>query len=138
MVCTTEGEREGFAKLLARLEDATGPDRELADDVLLACGWSFRIVHDTITGTERVWAKPGGTTYGYSRPDPLASLDAAISLVPEGYVININQACGPGRTDWSADVKKRTEYMTDPFHRGRSDFPAIALCIASLKARAKP
>lgn len=109
-------------ELAARCEAATGPDRELSIAVLLAVGWQRYSRNEFI--------RPDGMFVNSAHlPDPLASLDAAMALVPEGmqwfkergtYVPNIAVIQGPicsfvGETDTTF---------------------ALALCAASLRARA--
>ena len=66
-------------ELAERCVNATGPDRVLADEVLLACGWEH-ISGNAATMGEDVWYAPDGKCYGVNRPDPTASLDAALTL----------------------------------------------------------
>ena len=77
-------------KLISRLE-AEEPSRELADEVLLACGWKT----DLLTRHPTIWENPNGLQTG-GRPNPLESLAPAISLVPEGWQ--------PAVLAWSGDV----------------------------------
>ena len=60
--------------LKQRLRDATGPDRQLADEVLLAYGWERTEIGLLIA--------PDGRSYmpHENRPNPLASIDAACML----------------------------------------------------------
>ena len=98
------------ADLIPRLEADTGDDRELADDVLMACGWRLNFSPHEIAEVRRdgwktegecgeayvdtfasfmdhaCWYAPGAKpfrdkwTHGHYRPNPLASLDAALAL----------------------------------------------------------
>lgn len=61
---------EGYFALAERCEAATGPDRALGREVLLACGKGF-------------------VSPLYRWLDPTASLDAAMTLVPEGLELAI-------------------------------------------------
>lgn len=89
-----------YTSLIERLEKAEGPDRELGDDILLACGWhttSVGYFHGPIIR----WCAPDGKSYDESdRPDPTASLDAAVGLVPEDLDLEIKRA--RHRRDWYA------------------------------------
>lgn len=135
-----EGEDWGVKDLIARLEAAEGPDRELADEVLLACGWE-RSVGATTNPDIVFWKAPDSDEYhaeGSDWPgDPTASIDAALTLVPEKYDITITQASGPRRSDWFATCTERDEFARTITHKARdAATPALALCIAALKARA--
>lgn len=110
--------------LIARLEAATAPSREL--DVLIA------------QAVGEPWGAGGysiGGNWGERAARYTASIDVALTLVPEGWHWC---ACGPsdthlpiayivpdmGRTPWPKwvdDIEGAT--------------PAIALCIAALRAR---
>lgn len=126
-------------ELIERLERSAGPDRELANDVLFACGWT---AHETSIGPSRhvVWESPDG--HGFEdgdQPDPTASIDAALTLVPEGcrwtvfhpaYDQGIYQDGKAG-----ADIHSPRSSGGGPRWKGFGATPAIALCIAALKAR---
>lgn len=119
-------------ELIERLEQARGPNPELGRDVLLACGWR-KTNTGYFLGQLFHWSSPDRkTTFDdddFYRHDPTASIDAALTLVPEG---------------WRADLY---EYDDDQWHAGlripglevgtedRARTLALALCIASLKAR---
>lgn len=116
-------------ELIERLEKATGPN--------FALDWN---IHLTAFGIE------GAGMYG-NHPNYTASIDAALTLVPDGS--NLEQLgqfmClgKDGQALWQARVRLRT--LPSPFDKGKrgdrlesSGFmpsPAIALCIAALKAR---
>ena len=123
-------------ELIAALEKATGPSRELDAELHAARFPELR---------SAPWVSRGGVWVDTSSEDPnmafpaqyTASIDAALSLVPEGW-------------RWSLDWTQRLPYQDC----GRADLyapgngikpadvgdvyaatPAIALCIAALKAR---
>ena len=118
-----------MADLAERCEQATGPDREL--DYAIA---------DSVLGT----VKP---PYRRGRCDRYtASLDAAMSLVPEGWVMAAlcqrepwfcrletddfdSMTFGKGE-DWITEITAGQEAMAT------AATPALALCAASLRARA--
>lgn len=132
-------------ELIGKLEQATGPDRELADEVLLACGWT--VDHEDHEGV--IWRATNGDLIAGDH-NPLASLDSALTLVPEGHMHAI---AGPwrysehhhdrdlwGKPIWYAAVSDElhgvdVESLDDFDHSGKGPTPAIALCIAALKAR---
>lgn len=119
---------EKIVELVARLEKATGPDRELDHQVLIACGW---MVDSDERGEIHHYIDPKGALWAPSYlPEPTQSIDAALSLVPEGYQ----------KTLWlGADNSAHVELKT-PAHKlgpvaGHEHSIAIALCIAALRAR---
>lgn len=132
-------------ELIERLEKATGPDRELGDDVLMACGW--RLIEEG-PGPDRIlyWAAPddvpidpmhGGEYANGDQPDPTASIDAALTLVPKGmrWLVGCGQL-EPTEPLYGAQIRK-PGFSTGGvvISEGESNHMAIALCIAALKAR---
>lgn len=114
--------------IIARLEKATGPDRELDGDISEAIGFS---PVDYRRGEPRwasmYWFQLSDRVDPWPCPPYTASIDAALTLVPEGADWNV------GANPPSADIAHRAErWMTDECF---SATPAIALCIAALKAR---
>jgi hypothetical protein len=114
-------------ELIERLERATGPDRVLADDVLLACGWVLKdsvwYISDAHAehGAEPCWAECDNP------PDPTSSIDAALTLVPRGFEWEIKSYDG-----------FKSVSIGDPLLWMDGEHPtsvSIALCIAALKAR---
>lgn len=114
---TVEGAANPLADLIARLEAATGPSRELDEAISV---W----LHNA--------ANPGGRVVLWvAMPRPYtSSLDAAVTLVPEGHW-------------WSAGACQRENHATvapegvddDRSHEGYGATVALALVIAALKAR---
>jgi len=105
--------------LIKRLEEAEAGSRELSDAVLLACG-----------AMEYDWK-----SRKYSRrPSPTQSLDDALGLVPEGWEWeaasfakhNNEPRAGLWRNLYSNDIECIASHGATP---------ALALCIAVLKAR---
>ena len=121
------------AELAQRCERATGPDREL--DVLIG-----ELIE---TWPSKLWT---------------ASLDAAMTLVPEGFILShltqqtayevgeaLRTSVDPHEwRKWRAIVHPQTSDKSwrigaRHLHGGHSDFPALATCAAALRARvAKP
>lgn len=137
--------------LIARLERATGPDRELDLAVAVAVnyagmfnpdyGWQWSLWGDEIEGIcdgRRVVLDPAQFCPPFS-----ASIDAALTLVPEGWTWQIsNRAPKPlaGRAYiHNGELHFASLYAgRNPKYRGEEDTaatPALALCIAALKAR---
>ena len=108
-------------ELIERIEGAEGPSRELDAEIALTQGWS-ELPGDNWCGPEGQIAVPRYT----------ASLDAAMSLVPEGM---------QWRVDSHHNIAGVFEYPTDPEtgpycveHEGEGLTPALALCAAALRA----
>lgn len=116
--------------LIERLEKANGPDRELDGAIALSLGWTYQ----KMKGDKRAYYRKPGVTDCYLRatvPEYTSSLDAALTLVPvdlgwdAGQFGDISYA-----TVWSDD-------RTCPQDRYQVEAasPAVALCIAALRAR---
>lgn len=78
-------------ELASRVEEATGPDRELGEEVLRAFGWRTSTAGFFLGPIIR-WSPPGPydprrsfDEEDFNRHNPLASLDIAMQLVPEGW-----------------------------------------------------
>lgn len=107
-------------ELIARLEAATGPSRELD----FWCWWWGKASHDGELPdadyvTANIKSDPG--------PRYTASIDAALTLVPEGW-----EWCAYGAG--GADV-----WWPEGLHAQKMTYaasPAVALCIAAIRARA--
>ena len=127
---------EELLALAARVEAAEGADRGLADRVLLAAGWKLNHDRETIEGwfvdpgtcegedgenypvtlADRMawacWYAPGDRPFrdkwidGHYRPDPLASLDAALLLVPAGMGFHLDRYWMMGRDGpaWLSEI----------------------------------
>lgn len=132
-------------ELIERLEKATEPDRET--DHRIGCaiaGVEFVSLDLSGAGESLRWRGPKNAKV-YA-PAYTASIDAALTLVPGG----------PRDAWWSVEVARSPDSPLRSFggrpevymakvarwsesgkeHCGHSDTPAIALCIAALKARA--
>lgn len=103
---------------------------KLDGDIAKAIGWTYRYREEAHSWG---WCRPGTDTHFDSRPPAFStSLDAAMSLVPEGWR-SINQEqqkmedgsirCWASIDAWPASPK-------------RCATPALALCAAALRARA--
>jgi hypothetical protein len=123
-----------IANLISTLEGATAPCLELDADIAIVAGWTF----EKMKGDAKpYWRKPGETSW-FTRakdgpPRYTASIDAALTLVPEGMswgVFNRNAI-----DDASAWVWRTPERDLLAGINATSKSEAIALCIAALKAR---
>jgi hypothetical protein len=101
-----------LSELIARLEKASGPDMRL--DAVIESHVGFR---------------PFGT------PQYTASIDAALTLVPDTWAIHEMGELSrlPTGAGWYVTAMKRDGF--GEVHAAHPNF-AIALCIAALKARA--
>lgn len=115
-------------ELAAKCEAAAGPDRELDSAIVLA-------LFDVDRGAKGGWCDARGTV-----PHPwnyTASLDAAMTLVPEGCVLAVTNCDADGkRPDFakaSAIVARDPDGQVGP--TVAATMP-LALCAAALRARA--
>jgi hypothetical protein len=122
-----------LTELAARCEAATGPDRELdAEIAAKLCGGS---AVSPIDLSGRYW-KPGARGFCIA-PAYTASIDAALTLVPEGW--GWHMRCYPelnlSLCELYADEHAEDEGVD--YFRGRSKFatPTPAICAAALRAR---
>lgn len=123
-------------KLAERCEAAEGPNGDLDLDIHGACNAS-----KVWTAEERTWMHLHGEFAPYT-----ASLDAALTLVPEGWrlaalcerepwfcrleTLDFRSVTWGKGEDWITDITDGQEAMA----KGSS--PALALCAAALRARA--
>lgn len=130
--------------LIERLESATGPDRELDALVAIAMGEppseAFRLAGAPDPG------KFGVGSYGYwTAPKYSESIDAALTLVPEGWQWQISNRAPDPHTGRAYLNNKQLINIgggltPNPRYAGAeatAATPAIALCIAALRARQK-
>lgn len=114
-------------ELIERLERAEGPDRELDLEIANALGFMC------------------DRTQAFLAKDYTSSIDAALTLVPEGASLeHLGQFMVLGIDDaplWQAKIRLRTlknvhdKKRSDVIGTGLLKSPVIALCIAALKAR---
>lgn len=133
--------------LIARLTEANGPDGHL--DCLIR---AFVEGYENIGGGYREW--PDGTRerydYGFSRPYT-ASIDAALTLLPEGYETGVHECDGEiikypcvfSIVQWqdcfSAKVcyEPKPRWNLDQQELGEAEAATapLAICVAALEAR---
>ena len=134
-------------EIIERLTVAAGPDREIDADIWLATrvGW-VRQRYNNWLGLQSRGSDAAERQYALLyAPTFSASLDAALSLVPEGYVW---RACeqlhyrGDGWKDengrmrsWAQVDPARSPVNIDQIHEAEALTTPLALCIAALKAR---
>lgn len=137
--------------LIERLENAMGPDREidLATHVAIYPdgdiaklmqfrrgfdhkeGMAWDIHHGGSVCFEK-WTADGRCPYngGYPLPAYTASFDAALTLVPEGWIWDVASS--------GAAWIMPPDDLEGQLVVGGIENPVIALCIAALKARCSP
>ncbi len=121
--------------LIQRVEKAEGPDRELDADIALATGWERG-------EAGAFWREPGARLWSGYYPNPTASLDAAVSLVPEGKLwVRLDDWTGPMEDGTAAPLSSASVYLHARNADGerlsgvaRARTPALALCAAALRA----
>lgn len=119
-------------KLSERVERLEGPDREIdfaIGEVVMCLRHVGAGLYDTDSPSGPYYSEDGGDYPAY--PHYTASLDAAMSLVPEGWNCAVFR-----RQDW----KQQNAQVWHSEQRGSTNHgdaatPAIALCAAALKAR---
>jgi len=106
--------------LIARLQAAEWASRQLDAAISDALGWV--LVCDN-AGRPQHWREPDGTRHS-ALPEWTRSLDAALTLVPEGarWVLYSDGYAYVGPDD-------------EPTAKWCGNTPALALCIAALRAR---
>lgn len=130
--------------LIARLEAATEGSRELDAEIALANGWEYV---DPLTATDPLGPPWKHAALGYRLLEPpqfSTSLDAALTLVPEGWTWNVSDRA-PKPHAGRAYINNRELQIAgigglarNPKYRGEEATafsPALALCIACLHAR---
>jgi hypothetical protein len=132
--------KDKLLELAERCEAATGPDRELSAKIALA-------VHDWLHEVEgnkplncRVRNKLGSPVYIGGETgrtmDYTASLDAAMTLAPEGWtdVRQHQHRMTDGSVRCYAELEVEEGDALMPYE-GKAKTPALALCAAALRSR---
>lgn len=143
--------------LIERLEKATGPDRDLDAEILRALVPDVKIALYCVGDEEPICF--GGEPFVCNRgevPAYTEDVNAAVALVPEGFGWNVGMPLPKFMQRYWAGVfreKTKEERDSGDIHAGcfyqhgpkrgptlkaeeYASTPAIALCIAALKARA--
>ncbi len=126
--------------LIQRVEAAQGPDREL--DAAIWCGLRGYISYGQSGG---IWGyeMPGlgiSSVDVAAIPAYTASLDAAVSLVPEGHWWNVGRTCADNSPMRHFGTRSGHCFTAGCAPWGRDQHttaatPALALCAAALRAR---
>ena len=122
--------------LIARLEKATGPDRELDGDICAALGlhpdgWRRGVKE---ASADAIWFDDR-TRRSWSASAFTSSIDAAMSLVPEGWN---RRASETDKHWWWAELREGYETSYNRVEIGQSPSLPVSICIAALKARSLP
>lgn len=123
---TSTAARAALKDIIGRLEKATGHDRSIDADI-----------HVLVTGKPlNMRCEHCGTTGLYFPRSYTLSIDDALTLVPEGYAWGLSSEPPEihGRTYHAAVCKGSFAIIGESADYAPT--PAIALCIAALKARA--
>jgi hypothetical protein len=124
--------------LIAKLEAAVGPDRELDADILWLTDKrrAERVYWNAATGLPKPlpdWPRPlsglGPVAVVNYAPAYTSSLDAALTLVPDGFQWQVRSMPTEEDFDYSAQVN-----WTPNLHDHAAS-PPIALCVAAFRAR---
>jgi hypothetical protein len=127
-------------ELIKRLEAATEGSRELDKAILLATGWRIDKEAFGIAAASEIWIAPNGDDYDavvdpfHRFPRPTSSLDSALTLVPEGMCWEISLFPRSETENGPIAFVAKPLDMFTTWTDGAT--PALALCIASLRARA--
>lgn len=113
-------------ELLAALEAATEPSRELDAEIAKALGW----IPESRLNDPDWWVRQDGVRL--SLPCFTSSLDAAMTLVPEEDLYVELEICK--NYSWVYVEREDEDGVTIGQWLGRQKLAAIALCIAALKA----
>ena len=124
--------------LIARLKTATEGSRELDFEIFkllhpMYAKWEYRGFN---SGGEYI--KGPGRFREQCPSDPYTtSIEAALTLVPDGWAWHRMKRVGRDRSIWMAILLPEPRNNLPDAH-GNAATPALALCIAALKARAAP
>ncbi len=131
--------RADIETLVARIEAAPVERREMADDILRACGW----VDIEDEGGLRYWCLLGRHDDRFdrvfvakSRPDPLADLNEAVELIPPGCMTTLFLRDTAALAQVNDLADGRYGCMLGKGHVDRGPHLARALVVAALRARA--
>ena len=124
------------AELIEKLERADGPSRELDEaiyELMGGCNHKRTKYYAVQSDTGVTCLDCGKDTYGAKyAPSYTASIDAAMTLVPEGF----RWALGCNGIDSGHPVGTASVFSPEgAMFKGSGATPAIALCIAALKAK---
>jgi hypothetical protein len=123
-------------ELAERVEKLTGPCREADEDIARAVGYVPARGSNVEIAYGHFYVDADGDYIG-APPKFTASLDAAMTLVPEGWFLadlGLWRSGAPTRT-WAATLKLDPQ-CDERVHTSNKPSAAIALCTVALRARA--
>lgn len=133
-------------ELIEKLEKAEAGSRELDAEIAAALripppgaakwikNWRGRYIAHTPPGRVKVQHSDGTTGVHWSAAYYTTSIDAALTLVPRTCVWKVYSDF-PGDVFWAEVFDPRYEFSFSSCERSA---PALAICIAALKARKEP
>ncbi len=129
-----------ITSLLSRLEEATCGSDQLDREIAEVLGWTRRAATHEECGYYLEWVSPTGEGWGLTASAccPLGrltqSIDSALTLVPEGWYVDRLGVDMLNPQVWSCVLGSESTGVE--IGRGHMTLrPALALCIASLRAR---
>jgi hypothetical protein len=133
---------EKLEELALRCEAATGPDAALNEAIVEAFGWR-RVTKGRFFFTEEWWERGDKRIWRSHIPNFTASFDAAMSLVPEGWLLGKLSESSPGTypegvndAPWAVQLHRNPKVKNVWLTIGLGQSSALALCAAALRARA--
>lgn len=141
--------REELLSLADRVEALTGPDREVDADIAVAisndpAAWVVRDIPSAIFTHKPGWWRDRDDK-SHSAPSYTASLDAAMTLVPDGWRIYTADFSIKNRARWMMEGPKLErieqedgtwEAGEDWYKSGTGNTAALGLIVACLRALA--
>lgn len=119
------------------VEGLDGPDREVDAEIALAVSYA----NCRPRTTEEYPKTPIENQYGHGifPPAYTASIDAAMTLVPEGWSVGLGDLRGRDPVIWRAHLRDHNnpDPSTRQWVEGNCATPALALCAAALRARSR-
>lgn len=117
--------------LIARIESADGPSRELDAEIARSIGWGC-VVRDPEAQNKYVcWRKHYRSGEWIMLPRYTSSIDDALTLVPDGHYMHVYTPYGEVSQGYAV-VSDRDD---GPLFTSIAATPALALAAAALKAR---
>lgn len=121
-----------YSDLIERLEKATGPDRQLDAEIMRAVCSELSDTMVTDTG----WCVGGDHAAPSKAKDYTGSIDAALTLVPEGYWLDIETGTQKLAPSFEWPIVEIGEQHTGlSIWRGQAKTLALGICLAAIRAR---
>jgi hypothetical protein len=131
-------DRTTLLALAERCEQTAGPDRLLDAEIALTQDYTFA---QRYPERRQWWRRPDGRRVAHDPrkdypPNYTSSLDAALTLVPEGRAWTVGQNLHHWHWQASINALNDAGNPTSIGFGGPCGWPALALCAAALRARA--